>query len=68
MAGEFKRSSRFGLIGVFVVAAPAILIATTMGQGDPNSRLALGLIKLGMVIVAAPGPAWSARSERLAGG
>lgn len=44
MAGGFKRSSRFGLIGVFVAAALAIVIATTMGQGDPNPKLALGLI------------------------
>jgi hypothetical protein len=44
MSGGFKRSSRFGLIGVFVVAAAAIAIATTMGQGDPNPKLALGLI------------------------
>ncbi len=44
MSGGFKRSSRFGLIGVFVVAGLAIAIATTMGQGDPNPKLALGLI------------------------
>lgn len=44
MSGGFKRSGRFGLIGVFVVAALAIVIATTMGQGDPNPKLALGLI------------------------
>jgi hypothetical protein len=44
MSGGFKRSSSFGLIGVFVVAALAIVIATTMGQGDPNPKLALGLI------------------------
>jgi hypothetical protein len=44
MSGGFKRSSRFGLIGVFVVAALAIAIATTMGQNDPNPKLALGLI------------------------
>lgn len=44
MSGGFKRSGRFGLIGVFVVAALAIVIATTMGQGDPDPKLALGLI------------------------
>ena len=44
MPGGFKRSSRFGLIGVFVVAAIAIVIATTMGQGEANPKLALGLI------------------------
>jgi hypothetical protein len=31
VSGGFKRSSWFGLIGVFVVAA---LVALTMGQGD----------------------------------
>ncbi len=44
MSGGFKRSGRFGLIGVFVVAALAIAIATTMGQGEANPKLALGLI------------------------
>ena len=44
MSGGFKRSSRFGLIGVVVFAALAIVIATTMGQGNPNPKLALGLI------------------------
>jgi hypothetical protein len=34
----------FGLIGVFVVAGIAIVIATTMGQGEANPKLALGLI------------------------
>ncbi len=44
MSGGFKRSSRFGLIGVFVVAALAIVIATTTGQGEANPKLTLGLI------------------------
>ncbi|HEV7562839.1 MAG TPA: hypothetical protein VGO24_04995 [Solirubrobacterales bacterium] len=44
MAGGFKRSSWFGLVGVFVVAALVAVIALTMGQGDPNPKLALGLV------------------------
>jgi hypothetical protein len=44
VSGGFKRSSRFGLVGVFVVAALAVVIATTMGQGEANPKLALGLI------------------------
>ena len=44
MSGGFKRSKWFGLVGVFVVAALAIVIATTMGEGDSNPKLALGLI------------------------
>jgi hypothetical protein len=62
MARGFKRSKWFGLIGVFVVAGMATVIATTVGQGDPNPKLALGLI-FGEVIVAAPGPKWSPRSR-----
>jgi hypothetical protein len=44
MAGGFKRSGLFGLIGVFVVAGLVAVVALTMGQGDPNPKLALGLI------------------------
>ncbi len=44
MSGGFKRSSLFGLVGVFVVAALAIVIATTTGQGEANPKLTLGLI------------------------
>jgi hypothetical protein len=44
MAGGFKRSGVFGIVGVFVVAAACAAIALTMGQGDPNPKLALGLI------------------------
>jgi hypothetical protein len=34
----------FGIVGVFVVAVLVAAIALTMGQGDPNPKLALGLI------------------------
>jgi hypothetical protein len=44
VSGGFKRSGVFGIVGVFVVAALAIVIATTMGQGEANPKLALGLI------------------------
>jgi hypothetical protein len=44
VSGGFKRSSRFGLIGVFLVAAAAVAIGLTMGQGEANPKLALGLI------------------------
>lgn len=44
MSGGFKRSGVFGLVGVFVVAGLAIVIATTMGEGQANPKLALGLI------------------------
>jgi hypothetical protein len=44
MAGGFKRSSRFGLIGVFVVAAIVVVIATTTGQGEANPKTTLALI------------------------
>jgi hypothetical protein len=44
MAGGFKRSSRFGLIGVFVVAAIIVVIATTTGQGEANPKMTLALI------------------------
>jgi hypothetical protein len=43
-SGDFKRSSRFGLIGVFVVAALAAVIGLTMGEGESNPKVALGLI------------------------
>ncbi|HEX3041925.1 MAG TPA: hypothetical protein VHP56_07560 [Solirubrobacterales bacterium] len=43
-SGGFKRSSRFGLIGVFVVAALAIAIGLTMGEGEANPKLAMALI------------------------
>ncbi|HEU4599749.1 MAG TPA: hypothetical protein VFS26_08380 [Solirubrobacterales bacterium] len=44
MSGGFKRSSRFGLIGVFVVMALVAVIGLTMGSGEANPKLALGLI------------------------
>ncbi|MFN8215056.1 MAG: hypothetical protein U0R71_00510 [Solirubrobacterales bacterium] len=44
MSGGFRRSSLFGLIGVFVVAAVVIVIATQTGQGEANPKLTLGLI------------------------
>ncbi|HEX2393288.1 MAG TPA: hypothetical protein VHI77_10250 [Solirubrobacterales bacterium] len=44
MSGGFKRSGRFGLIGVVVVAALVAVIATTTGQGEANPKLTLGLI------------------------
>jgi hypothetical protein len=34
----------FGLVGVFVVAAVVIVIATTTGQGEANPKLTMGLI------------------------
>ncbi|MET0559603.1 MAG: hypothetical protein ABW065_13200 [Solirubrobacterales bacterium] len=44
MSGGFKRSGRFGLIGVFVVAALVAAIASTTGQGEANPKITLGLI------------------------
>ena len=44
MSGGFKRSSRFGLIGVFVVMALVAVIATTTGQGEANPKTTLALI------------------------
>ncbi|HSS05055.1 MAG TPA: hypothetical protein VLK89_07725 [Solirubrobacterales bacterium] len=44
MPGGFKRSSRFGLIGVFVVAAIILVIATTTGQGEANQKTTLVLV------------------------
>lgn len=43
-SGGFKRSSRFGLIGIVVVALLAVVIGLTMGEGEANPKLALGLI------------------------
>jgi hypothetical protein len=43
-SGGFKRSSRFGLIGVIVVALLAAVIGVTLGEGEANPKLALGLI------------------------
>lgn len=45
MAGGFKRSGRFGLIGVLVVMAICVAIALMTGSGeDANPKLTLGLI------------------------
>jgi hypothetical protein len=44
MAGGFKRSGLFGLIGVFVVAAIVVAIATTSGEGQSNPKLTYALI------------------------
>jgi hypothetical protein len=41
---NFGRSRRFGLIGVFVVAAAVVLIALTADSSDPNPKLQYGLI------------------------
>ena len=41
---EFRRSGRFGLIGVFVVVAIVVVIALTADSADPNPKLQLGLI------------------------
>jgi hypothetical protein len=42
--GSFKTSGRFGLIGVFVVAVLAAVIANTMGQGQAKPKDATALI------------------------
>jgi hypothetical protein len=41
---EFRRSGRFGLIGVFVVAAIVVVIALSADSTNPNPKLQLGLI------------------------
>jgi hypothetical protein len=41
---EFRRSGRFGLIGVFVVAAIVIAVALSADSTDPNPKLQLGVI------------------------
>lgn len=56
-SGGFKRSSRFGLIGVFVVAAIVIAIAMTTGQGQGNPKttyaLIFGVLAVFMVVLFA---------------
>jgi hypothetical protein len=44
VSGGFRRSSRFGLIGAFVVMAIVAAIGLTMGQDEASPKLALGLI------------------------
>lgn len=41
---EFRRSGRFGVIGVFVVAAIVIVVALSADSTDPNPKLQLGVI------------------------
>jgi len=41
---KFGRSGKFGLIGVFVVAAIVVVIALTADSTDPNPKLQYGLI------------------------
>jgi len=41
---KFRRSARFGLIGVFVVGAIVVVIAVSADSSDPNPKLELGLI------------------------
>jgi hypothetical protein len=43
-SGGFKRSSLFGLIGVFVVATIVVVIATTTGEGQSNPKTTYALI------------------------
>jgi hypothetical protein len=56
-SGGFKRSSRFGLIGVFVVAAIVVAIALTTGEGQSNPKttyaLIFGVLAVFMVILFA---------------
>lgn len=42
--GGFKRSSRFGLIGVIAVMIATAVIGIALGSGEANPKLALGLI------------------------
>lgn len=44
MAGGFKRSGVFGIVGVFVVAAIILVIVTTTGQGEANPKTTLALV------------------------
>lgn len=39
MSGGFKRSSRFGLVGVVVAAALCAAIGLTLGSGEANPKL-----------------------------
>jgi hypothetical protein len=50
LSGGFKRSSRFGLIGVVVVAAAVVAIALGTGEGQSNPKLTYALI-FGVVAV-----------------
>jgi hypothetical protein len=68
-SGGFKRSSLFGLIGVFVVAALVVVIATTTGEGQSNPKTTYALI-FGVLAVFMVGLFALQRSdmERAAGG
>jgi hypothetical protein len=44
MAGGFKRSGVFGIVGVIIVAAIIVVIATTTGQGEANPKTTYALI------------------------
>ncbi len=44
MAGGFKRSSRFGIVGVILVMVVVVVIALTMGSGQANPKGAIALI------------------------
>lgn len=69
LSGGFKRSGLFGLIGVFVVAAIVIAIATTTGEGQSNPKttyaLIFGVLAVFMVILFA---LQRSDMERAAGG
>lgn len=43
MSGGFKRSSRFGILGLVVVAGICAAIGLTLGSGEANPKLELGL-------------------------
>jgi hypothetical protein len=44
VAGGFKRSAWFGIVGLFVVAGACAAIGLTLGSGQANPKLAYGLI------------------------
>jgi hypothetical protein len=44
MSGGFKRSSRFGIVGVFVVAAIVLAIGLNTGGGEANPKTTMALI------------------------
>lgn len=44
MSGGFKRSSRFGILGLLVVVPLVAVVALTTDQGEANPKLTLGLI------------------------
>jgi hypothetical protein len=44
MSGGFKRSGRFGIVGLFVVVAIVLVIALSTGQNEANPKTTLALI------------------------